>query len=466
MSEDAKTNAADTETETANVTETGTKLSRREGNTACTCKIIFVSVLVVLAVIVAIGFTTRHMALKEITLDDKFSAQVSEMAIFIDTNVDAAFDSLNSLSVLTTSLVKQNAEETDYPPGFITIPDVSQALGQAKNASNALIIAYMPKVLSEHFELWEKYSSIHSSWIAEEQAGGPMNVTPEIMEYVWEYTDYAWESGRRLIGDGMPGLRGNAPSRKLENRVMERPGADCSGKEEERRRDLQYSYDDDAPFFFSEDDNEGYDDNLYNTQSALVPSPRSDEFYTPVWQSYPVPVLDPFDPYASIINYNLKDRIVFENAVDYIELSKQPVLLDVCNQASWFLIDEHRDILQTAITFPVFDEFSETTTKTIVGYYTAVIPWKEFFKNSRGPDSMDMIIVMRNTCGEVFSVELKGDTVTMLGETDEHDRKFDKYERISDFAHQYNDALISNLPYEEEICSYSMHFYPSEKWIH
>jgi len=479
MSEDARTDAADTETETvtATVTETGnmagsTKLSRRGRNTAYTCKIIFVSVLVVLAMIVAIGFITLHIILKEQALQDKFVAQVSEMVLFIDTNVDAAFDSLNGLSVLTTSLVKQNAEETDYPPGFITIPDVSQALGEAKNASNALVIAYMPKVLPEHFKLWEKYSSTHSSWIAEEQVGGPMNVTPEINEDVWEYTDYNWEhSGRRLIGDGMPGLRGNAPSRKLENRVMERPGADCSGKEEERRA-RELSNDDDAPFTFSYDDDSydddsEYDDNVFDPvgSSAQVAAPRSDEFYTPVWQLYPVPVLDEKDPFAQVINYNLKDRVVFGHAVDYIELSKHPVLLDVCNQAAWFLVDEHRDILQTAITFPVFDEFSEPT-KTIVGYYTAVIPWGEFFKNSRGPYSMDMIIVMRNTCGEVFSMELKGDTVTILGETDEHDRKFDDYETISPFAQQYNDALKSSLPYEEVVCSYTMHFYPSSKVSH
>jgi len=352
------------------------------------------------------------MALKEKALNDKFSAQVSEMVLFIDTNVDAAFDSLNSLSVLTTSLVKQNAEETDYPPGFITIPDVSQALGEAKNASNALVIAYMPKVLSEHSELWGKYSSIHSSWIAEEQVGGPMNVTPEIMDYVWEFTDYDWE---------------------------------YSGRE----------YDD-----IFDDDNLEYDDdgNSLHGLSAQVPAPRSDEFYTPVWQLYPVPVLDEKDPFAPVINYNLRDRIVPLNAVGYIELSKQPVLLDVCDQADWFLVKEHPDILQTAIIFPVFGEFSE-----IVGYYTAVIPWEEFFKNSRGPDSMDMIIVMRNNCGEVFSMELKGDTVTILGEYDAHDRKFDKYERVSSFAHQYNDALVSKLPHEGEICLYNLHFYPSEK---
>jgi hypothetical protein len=478
MSDDARTDAADTETATG--TETGnttssTKVSRKGGNTGYTCKIIFFSVLVVLAMIVAIVFTSRYKALKEQARHDKFSAQVSEIVLRIDTNVDAAFDSLNGLSVLTTSLVKQNAEDTDYPPGFITIPDVSQTLGAVKNASNALVIAYMPKVLAKNYELWESYSPTHSSWVAEEQVGGPMNTTTEIIDYIWEFTDYRWEeSNRRLIGDGMPGLRGNAPGRQLENRVMDRPGADCSGNEEERRsrdlvnfgsgRELSNDADEDddnTAYRFGENDDDEYDDMFDPGPSAQVTAPRSDRFQTPVWQLYPVPVLDEKDPFVQIINYNLSDRIVFKRAVEYIESSKLPVFLDVCDQASWFWVDEHREILQTAITIPVFDGFSETT-RTIVGYYTAVIPWGEFFKNIRAPDSMGMIIVMRNSCGEVFSVELKGDTAKILGYTDEHDVKLDKYEIVSPFAQQYNDAVKSYLEYEEQICLYTMHFYPSE----
>lgn len=468
MSEDARTDAADTET--ATVTETGnmassTTLSVKGGNTVYTCKIIFISVLVVLAMIVAIVSTTRYMALKEQARLEKFSAQVSEMELRIDTNIDAAFASLKGLSVLTTSLVKQNAEETEYPPGFITIPDVSQILGEAKKASNALVIAYMPKVFPENYGLWESYSSTHSSWVAEEQVGGPMNTTTIINEHVYEYTDYLWEGyNRRLIGDGMPVLRGNAPGRQLENRVMERPGADCSGNEEKRRsRDL-VKVGSGRKLSDNDEDNDDeyvyvYDDVFVPGPSTQVRVPRSDEFQTPVWQLYPVPVLDEKDPFVQVINYNLVDRIVFLQAVNYIETFRLPVLLDVCDQAAWFLVDEHRDILQTAITIPVFDGFSESS--TIVGYYTAVIPWETFFKNIWTPDSMDMIIVMKNTCGEEFYVELKGDTVTVHSETYAHDVKLEKYKFVSSFARQYLPASFIKM--QDEVCLYDMHFYPSEK---
>jgi len=476
-SNDMNTGAA--ENETATVAETGLDNSsktdgeileknERGDKTICNFKTIFCSVLLVLAIALVLFFYLRYRREKSKAFLDTFRAQVSQMELNIDSNVDAAFTSLSGLSISTTSVVKRLAEETDYPPGFINIPDVAQTLGEAKNTSNALVIAYVPKVLSENFELWKSYSKTHSSWIAEEQPGGPMNVTPEIIDSVWEFMDYNWEySDRRLIdeiGDGMPrmGLRGNEPSRKLNNRVIERL-SDGSGKEEQHRRVLNVEdenfelKEEDYDYFrFDDKDDDDYfefDDDFEIGPSAILKAPRSDGFWTPVWQLAPVPILDETDPFAQVINYNLRDRIVFSHAVDYLERYRKPIFLDICDQSSWFLNYEYSDILQTAVVHPVFDDISENS--AIVGYHVAVIPWIEFFKSNRGPDSMDMIVVMQNTCGEQFSVELKGKNVTILGETDEHDPKFDAYQIHTNFAEQY-------IGPEHEGCVYTMIFYPTE----
>jgi len=474
-SEDKKASAAGVETDPvedsvdtqkADNTKTNDgEILEKKKNGNKTCIIFSVLLALAIAVGVAIYFIyVRMEAVRDQASRDQFDADAEEMNLYVQKNVDEAFASLNGLTNLTTSLVKRFSKDTEYPPGFINIPNVAQTLGEAKNASNALVIAYMPKVVNENFDLWESYSRTHSSWVAEEQPDGPKNVTPIIFDYVWEFTDYEWETkkgprDRGLIdeiGDSAPqnGLRGNEPSRKLnKNRVIERPG-DCSGNEERRRRDLatedrrglQMNGDDDALF-----------------PSSQIGVERSDDYFTPVWQLYPVPILDEMNPFVEIINYNLADRIVFKKATSYMEISKQPVFLDVCDQAGWFLIDEHRNILQTVISYPVFDDFSAD--KNIVGFYTAIIPWTELFKNSRSPTSKDMIIVMKNTCGEVFSVELEDNLVRILGEYDAHDPIFDDYVKIFSFAEKYNKALAlaSEKLFEEEVCLYDMYIYPKEK---
>jgi len=474
-SEDEKSSAAGVETDpvedsvntpkAGNTKKNDAEILENKTTSSSKCMCITFSVLLVLAIAVGVAIISyvKIERVRDQASRDQFAADADEMNLYVQKNVDEAFASLNGLTTLTTSLVKRLSEDTEYPPGFINIPDVAQTLGEARNASNALVIAYMPKVVNENFDLWESYSQTHSYWVAEEQPDGPKNVTPIIFEYVWEFKDYEWETKRGPrdrglideIGDSAPqnGLRGNEPSRKLnKNRVIERPG-DCSGNEERRRRDL------------ATEDRRGLQMN--GNDDALSPSSqigvqRSDDYFTPVWQLYPVPILDEMDPFVEIINYNLADRTVFKKATSFMEMSKQPVFLDVCNQAGWFLIDEHRNILQTVISYPVFDDFSAD--KKIVGFYTAIIPWTELFKNSRSPYMKDMIIVMKNTCGEVFSVELEGNFVKILGEYDAHDPIFDDYVKIYTFAEKYNKALsLASEKVFEEVCLYEMHMYPKEK---
>merc|ERR1711933_500706 len=131
---------------------------------------------------------TRLRETNESAAIERFEAQVDLMKLYVDRNTDAAFRSLTDLSVRTTSVVKRLAEEEpEYPPGFVTIPDTAQTMGMAREVSNALVIAYLPRVDSEHRDLWEKsYAKNHSSWIAEEQPGGNVVVVPEIEENIWE----------------------------------------------------------------------------------------------------------------------------------------------------------------------------------------------------------------------------------------------------------------------------------------
>ena len=65
---------------------------------------------------------------------------------------------LRGLSTSTTSVVKRTAALTGFPPGFIQLPDIQYHLGLARNTTEALVIAYMPKVLNADYDTWIEYA--------------------------------------------------------------------------------------------------------------------------------------------------------------------------------------------------------------------------------------------------------------------------------------------------------------------
>ena len=406
------------------------------------------------------------------------------------------FDTLAGLSAATTSMIKQQAE---YPPGFINVPDVAQNLGLARNSSNALVIAYMPKVLRENFDLWNEYSISHSYWLADDQPGGPVDLDPIITPFVWEFTDYEFEDsdyefeGYLLFGetpaatntsdkqarraaqdvfgrdpiDMKPGLRGINPGpsqqepQRKQPKLFKPPG-ECSATRRRRRgRNLYDQLDDDVKTF-EDDDDEVLVTPVRPSYQNLAP--LDDDIHTPVWQLSPVPIISNTSQDVNIVNYNLADRLVFSKAVEYMERSRAPVFLDVCDQSSWFLIEENRDILQTVVAYPVFQDFLPDS--PIVGYYTAIIPWEQFFLNNLRDSTHDIVAVMKNSCGETFTVGVSGEgIVRILDETaDSHDETYTHMMQNFSFAGAYNRDDYVEEKYEVEICIYELFMYPTRNF--
>merc|ERR1711937_702636 len=76
--------------------------------------------------------------------------------------------------------------------------------GHAKERSKAQVIAYVPLVENNQRGLWQDYSATHSSWIVEAQEEGndfssyakpckPENFTSVFPEFIWEFSTYEWE---------------------------------------------------------------------------------------------------------------------------------------------------------------------------------------------------------------------------------------------------------------------------------
>lgn len=281
----------------------------------------------------------------------------------------------------------------------MTLPDAYDQLLAAREATGSLVISYMPQVQSKDYDLWIEYSQEYKGWISE---ASDTFEEATISPFIWEY----FEPGERR--HGRRGLQSCSAGR--------------------RRR---------------------------TSEKVVAPSNRSDDSFSPVWTMSPVP--DVHD--AGIINYNLVDRPVFKRAVTLITETRLPVFLDVCDQSSWFNIKGNEDILQTVVAFPVFSSFEDNS--ALAGVFIAIVPWEKFFSNILVDGTDPIMLVVSNTCDEIFSFEVNGSHVTFLAEEDLHDPRYDDLVSEGPFAELYNPGEHANL---SEHCIYTMKIYPTQSF--
>mmetsp|Transcript_38627 Transcript_38627/g.43110 ORF Transcript_38627/g.43110 Transcript_38627/m.43110 type:complete len:329 (+) Transcript_38627:287-1273(+) len=150
---------------------------------------IFFSVLFMAAAVLATVAYVLYQKEETQNFERSFMNKAEEIILSTNHNVDSAFATLRGLSTSTTSVVKRTSAVTGLPPGFIQLPDIQFHLGLARNTTDALVIAYMPKVLNADYDTWMEYAEEHKGWVSDEQPDGPVDFLPEISPYIWEYTD-------------------------------------------------------------------------------------------------------------------------------------------------------------------------------------------------------------------------------------------------------------------------------------
>lgn len=315
---------------------------------------LFFFVLIAAAAVLA---TIAYLVLTDGETDDfesQFQSLAGEFTHLSNNKVGMVFGTLQGLSVSATSLaVHQHLEDPAYPLGFVTIPDAQSQLGAARNVTGALVIAYMPNVESIDYDLWIQYSEEHSAWLSEAHSvtEDESSSLPNVSSYIWEYED---------------------PSDKPQGR---RSLESCSAR---RRLSRQLGKED---------------------QKKVAVDPQEGPF-SPVWTMDPAPALNN----TEIINYNLRDRPVFQRSIEMVSYTRNPVFLDVCDQSAWFGIATNKDILQTVVAFPVFGSFDSQS--KVVGMFTAIVPWAKFFQDNLVQGNI--VMVMSPTCDETFTFEMKG----------------------------------------------------------
>ena len=100
---------------------------------------------------------------------------------------------------------------------------------------------------------------------------------------------------------------------------------------------------------------------------------------------------------------------------------------------------------------PVYDSLAPGA--RLVGAVTAEIPWHSYIQNLIPEGINGIIVVVENTCGQVFTYQVNGPDVLYLGDEDLHDPAYDEYEIESHFT-AFNSV---------EDCTYSFHVYPSRE---
>ena len=326
----------------------------------------------------------------------KFGAYADEIVNLSQENVKKVFGVLEGLSVATTSHALHSNET--FP--FVTIPNYEERAAAARASSQALLIAYLPLVQDADRNDWESYSVENQDWIQSSYQTGTeiQPISEQIFTYVKD--EKMRDRRQRHLADG---------------------GCDGAGRRLKEK----------------------------------IPDETGTGPYAPVWMISPtVPAND-----TSTINYNLFDKPVYEKAISFLQYSRKPVFLDVCNQAAWFgEYFSSKSVLQTVIVQPIFESFEVDA--PIVGTFVAIIPWGSFFENIIESNAEEVTVVLSNTCDEVFSFSVQGHTATFLEEEDLQDPSYNYLGVHTPFAEFANPPVLFA---DEEHCIYTLHVYPTKE---
>jgi hypothetical protein len=163
-----------------------------------------------------------------------------------------------------------------------------------------------------------------------------------------------------------------------------------------------------------------------------------------MWQVAPVVEND------VIVNFDFFQYKQVPANYDRMEALRGPVLSDILERTEGSVA-----ILrwpESFILVPVFDKVGDNA--TIVATLASMLPWHNYFKNLLPDDIEPIVIVVRSSCGTVFSYQVEGPNVTFIGDGDRHDRTWSK-----------NEVTTSFTPFEDHLaCKHTLHLYPSTEF--
>lgn len=194
--------------------------------------------------------------------------------------------------------------------------------------------------------------------------------------------------------------------------------------------------------------------------TIFLEEPYGQEMYSPIWES----VVDQVP-----LMYNQLSREHRRPCFSTLVRDVSPVITMSYLRDSSFedLYEGFADELAYDLFFPVL------LNNQVVGTIGASLIWKHYVTHILPPNSEHLILVVTNTCGQVFSfsIERTGDGkghLILLGFEDLHDRKFDDMQFASKTEEMQ--ALIDYFTSgttevnHTEHCAYKFNVYPSQAY--
>lgn len=181
----------------------------------------------------------------------------------------------------------------------------------------------------------------------------------------------------------------------------------------------------------------------------------SKKFFGPVWQQAPVPS----DP--AIINFDLLSHRSLNRTFETMYRKDAPALSSVLKLD--FLYDkaviDDATHPHSALFYPIYRDFRQNGSGNIAGFLLAVLPWDNYFSNILPEEISGMVVVIDDTCGDVFTYRIDGRVAHFLGDEDFHEAKYNDLEVATPFS-QDDEALLGNGAGD---CRYTLHLYPSSE---
>jgi hypothetical protein len=174
--------------------------------------------------------------------------------------------------------------------------------------------------------------------------------------------------------------------------------------------------------------------------------------FLPVAQLAPVPS-DPL-----VVNYDILSDPVTNRLFTSMEASMGTAFSGLLSSQFLFLNEPEPHTLLMHPILAGFDK-KDPTPQDLAGVAFGVIHWSHRFQNLLPPDSPRVDVVVKNTCGDTFTYQVKGSEAVFVGHDAHYDRKYNdmvKRAVLEDVFAKQNSTTLDGFS-----CEYEIYIYPS-----
>lgn len=386
-------------------------IAKQENQNVFRLRLLVITVLLLSTIGVAVGVFLYVSRSEQQSFEQSFRDDSDKILDSVGIALDL---SLGSVDAFLVSLVSY-ARDTNASWPFVTYPDYAVKVAKLRSLSKAVQVTQYHIVSGEQREEWEAYSVAHDGWVEN-------GIKTQISDESYEgriVTDYWTSDNIFIVAD---------------------PNAD--------------PYTAEGPFLPKWQQSPVIPVvPPYNWDAMILPSltqalPIAQRAEITITSTYNI--RDPNDPYdrTDLNNDFIKDYV--SDAEDYTEPFSDIIFPILDYAADYVTIPKNANP----------DELGN-----FVGVLTMTFYWRDLIKDILPADSVGIIVVFENNCGETFTYQINGPKTLYLGEGDLHEKKYDQYLSTSSSLKGLNAArqnrTYTGLSLSDEGCTYTIHLYPS-----